>query len=382
MNILIALPCLLKGGTEIQTLNLIYTLKRSGHKITTLCYFEYDKWIVQQYRNAESEVILLKWKRTISPFKFVLYLQKEIKCIAVDAIHVQYMAPGALPILAARIASVRKVLATVHQPYTVTHSIWERMTLRFVARLCTCFIVVSKNSEISWFGSGQLFNENLSLKNQPRHFTIYNAVDVKRIQKIQQNTDLTFEKRKLNIPYKAIVIGVVSRLRYEKGIDLLIDAFIMICSEIPHLYLLIVGTGADEEKLKMLVDKAGISSSVVFCGEVNWEAAMHKMALMDIVIVPSRFEGFGLSAVEAMSMGKPVIASDVFGLSEVVDNQCGLLFPSGCKKSLAYNIQQLCKDPKSRSIFGTYGMIKAYKNFDISIYYRQISKLYCEINTY
>ena len=57
---------------------------------------------------------------------------------------------------------------------------------------------------------------------------------------------------------------------------------------------------------------------VIFYGATDWVNAMQLISIMDIVVVPSRFEGFGLTAAEAMSAGKPVVASDSFGLKEVV----------------------------------------------------------------
>ena len=86
--------------------------------------------------------------------------------------------------------------------------------------------------------------------------------------------------------------------------------------------------GPDEKKLKDTVQTYGLISSVTFYGEAEWERAMQLMSLMDIVVVPSRFEGFGLTAAEAMAMGKPVVASDTSGLKEVVINdETGILFP-------------------------------------------------------
>lgn len=319
MKVLVTIPCLLQGGTEMQTFSLVYALKNVGYQVTTLCYFEYEESVVKQYKYDGSDVILLKWKRIISPVRFVIQLRKEIRRLAPDAVHIQYMAPGALPILAACLASVKTIIATVHQPYTFSHGRFARILLKSAQKFCTCFIAVSLNAEISWFGSGQLFNENLPLKAQPKHFTIYNAVDLEKIRKVRQNTDSAYERKELNIPENALIIGAVSRLRYEKGIDLLITAFGQIASQVPQLYLLIVGTGPDEEKLRKMTGETGFSSRIIFCGGVGWEAAMRQMALMDLVVVPSRFEGFGLTAAEALAMGKPVITTNVGGLPEVID---------------------------------------------------------------
>ena len=367
----------MQGGTEMQTLNLVHALKNAGYQVTTLCYFEYEESVVRQYKNTGSDVILLKWQRIISPVRFVIQLRKEIRRLAPDAVHVQYMAPGALPILAARLASVKTILATVHQPYTFSHGRFARIILKSAEKLCTCFISVSLNAEISWFGCGQFFNKNLSLNDQPKHFTIYNAVDVEKIRKIWQDTNPADERKKLNIPENALIIGAVSRLRHEKGIDLLIKAFGQVAPQIPQSYLLIIGTGPDEEKLKKMAEETGFSTRIIFYGGVGWETAMRQMALMDLVVVPSRFEGFGLTAAEAMAMGKPIITSDVFGLNEVVINgQYGLIFPADSPKSLVDSILKLCKDPELRAKFGVSGLFNVCEKFDTSTYNKKVISLY------
>ena len=125
-------------------------------------------------------------------------------------------------------------------------------------------------------------------------------------------------KCELAIPAGIPVIGAVSRLRHEKGIDLLLEAFTFLIRSGEKAHLLLVGSGPDEKKLKDTIQTYELNSSVTFYGEAEWERAMQLMAIMDIVVVPSRFEGFGLTAAEAMAAGKPVIASDTSGLKEVV----------------------------------------------------------------
>lgn len=367
----------MRGGTEMQTLNLVKVLFGAGHTVITLCYFEYEPGMVIEYEQTGCQVELMKLERGLKPWKIINLLRKRFKEIKPDVVHVQYMAPGALPIIAAQLAGVKKIIATVHQPYTPSHGRLAKLLLRFSAGLSTRFIAVSKNAEISWFGSGSLFDENKSLKSQPGHFTIYNAVDVAHLQGIQQQTDLQKVKKLPGVPSGQLVIGVVSRLRHEKGIDLLIRSFALILKKHPGIHLLIVGTGPDEVKLKEMVRDLKVEQNTTFFGEANWETAMQQMALMDVVVVPSRFEGFGLTAAEAMAMGKPVVASDVFGLSEVVtDGQTGFLFPSEDTETLASCLVRLCNDPDLRLTMGTNGKAKAGKLFELSVFKRKTLGLY------
>ena len=379
MKILITIPCLLKGGTEIQTLHLISALVASEYQVTTLCYFEYDTVIVEQFKHAGSKVKLLQWNRAISAWQFIFRLRRILKNSNPNLVHVQYMAPGALSIIAARLSGIKKVLATVHQPYTKNHGFLAKCILRISALLCTRFIAVSKNVEISWFGYGQLYNETIPLKKQAKHFTIYNAVDVEQIRDIKNNTDIISKKEKLGILSKAMVFGAVSRLRYEKGIDVLVDTFYELQKENKNVYLLIVGYGPDEKLLKDKIAQFKINDKVTFFGAADWETAMQQMGLMDVVVVPSRFEGFGLTAAEAMAMGKPVVASNVFGLKEVVtDKKTGLLFKSENRNDLYLKLKSICENKSDYNNFRDSSLKEVYK-FGLPNYFKKVITLYNQI---
>lgn len=348
-----------------------------GHEVTILCYFEYDYDIVGEFEKSGVSVNLLKFDRSLSYTKIIDSLRRVIRFYKPDAIHIQYMAPGALPIFASRFAGVKKIFATVHQPYTMTHSRFSRIILRCASIFTTKFVSVSQNAEKSWFGSSNLFDETKSLKSQPHHFTIYNAVDVNEIQRVVNRTVQSELKKRMNISDDNIIIGAVSRLRHEKGIDLLIGAFIQLVKIHTGIRLLIVGTGPDEEYLQELVRESGNSSQVTFYGAASWEHAIELLSVMDIVVVPSRFEGFGLSAAEAMAACKPVIASDTSGLKEVVNhNHTGLLFSVNDVSALKNAIQTLISDSQLRDQFGRAGKERVLSNFSNEIYVKRIQALY------
>lgn len=380
MNVLLTLPCLLCGGTENQTLNLVKILRLNGHEINVICYFESKKEVVHEFENTGAVVRMLGWQRNLGAIKFIERLQKDIRSLDADIVHVQYMAPGALPIIAARLAGIRKIFATIHQPYTTSHGLSAKLILRTVSILCTKFIAVSINTEKSWFGNGELFDENKPRKSKPHHFTIYNSIDTEKIQKITTAVKSDNLKQRMSIPAGIPVIGAVSRLRHEKGIDLLIDAFNQLVKEGTTAHLLIVGSGPDEKDLRDKVQEYEINSDVTFYGEADWETAMRLMAMMDIVVVPSRFEGFGLTAAEAMAAGKPVVASSVFGLQEVVIHEkTGLLFPPENTGSLATCLHRLCADPELRNKLGTEGRLRAESVFGMELFRKKISALYNSI---
>lgn len=334
MRVIIAIPCLLQGGTERQTLELARALRDAGHEVSVCCYFEHDPAMVTAFERVE----LLGLERSISPVRLVGVLRR--KFAGADVVHVQYMAPGFLAVLAAKLSGARRVFATVHQPGTPYG--WKaRLLLRLAARMCDRFICVSDAVAKSWGVEA---------------VTIHNPVDIARIDGIAPEPG---RDQKV----APTLIGAVARLRSEKGIDVLLDAM-------PGERLLIVGDGPDRAAL----EKRG-GANVVWAGQQPWERAIALMKGMEIVVVPSRFEGFGLTAAEAMAAGKAVVASDVDGLREVVGD-AGVLVPAENPAALTVALKRLLADANERAALGRKARERAEKLFAPEMFRQKILECY------
>lgn len=377
LKIIIAIPCLNYGGTEMQTLNFVKVLVGSGHTVTIICYFEHDLVMENEYKNAGCKIELMNLQRVIQPWKLTNLLYKKFKETKPDVVHVQYMAPGALPIIAARLARVKRIFATVHQPWTKEfHGIKAKILVRFSTLLTTRFIVVSENAEKSWFGNSALFDSADTKIAKRSHFTIYNSIDLVRLDKIIIQANISETKVKLGWE-NTFVIGAVSRLRYEKGIDLLLIAFSNLVPFYENIRLMIVGNGPDEALLKSFAIEKKIETKVFFAGKKNWEESMGLMNLMDIVVCPSRFEGFGLTAAEALAMSKPVIASSVYGLKEVViSGENGLTFTVDNINELTQCLNSLINNIHLQQKFGQKGRQRVKRVFSLETFKRKITELY------
>lgn len=381
--VVITLPCLLRGGTEFQTLQLVKAISNLKIEIVILVFFEVESEMLVLFEREGVEVSCLKFKRSLPVRQFVTKLIGVFRNLRPKVVHVQYMAPGALAIIAAKLAGVKIIIATVHQPHTIAHGLISKLLLRISSKFCFKFICVSMNVERSWFGSASLFDESIPLNKQCKHFTVYNSVDVSEILRIQSNISVEEKKKQLNIENEKILVGSVSRLREEKGIDLLIEAFAMSLKENRNLHLLIVGAGPQRTDLENFMQNLQIEEHCTFVGDANWIEAMEFMSCMDIVVVPSRFEGFGLSAAEAMALGKPVIASNVGGLAEVVtDKETGYLFQANDTSDLADHIIEMSESFSKREEMGKNGLKKVLEMFDIKqaserniLLYNQLLKL-------
>lgn len=325
------------GGTEIQTLNLVRALVTNRHRVITVCYFEYSPEMVTRFQQAGSEVVCLSKDGTrIGGWKGIIFLykglQKVLKQYRPEVAHVQYMAPGAIPILLLHLLGMRQIIATAHTAADIYPSL---RLVHFVQQHCVrVFTCITELAERSFFGTSQLYSEQTLLKKR-NHFTIYNALPA--------GISISRQAKSQNGP---LTIGVVSRLEGIKGMDLVVPAFALVKGCHPEMQLLIVGDGSLRKSMEEQAHKAGLEETVEFAGRQPQEKLVSYYDRIDILLMPSRSEGFGLTAIEGMARGCVVIAARTGGLPEVVrDGEVGLLHEPEQVKDLAAQINKLIEQP-------------------------------------
>ncbi|MGZ5561987.1 MAG: glycosyltransferase family 4 protein [Halobacteriota archaeon] len=127
-----------------------------------------------------------------------------------------------------------------------------------------------------------------------------------------------------------IEVVFVGQLVHRKGVDLLVEAMCPLFRDYPYLKLTLVGNGVMQTKLDLQVESAGISERVTFAGRVDSNQIPERLSAADLVILPSRWDGWGLVVNEAFSVGVPVIVSDQCGVAELVQNNInGYVFCGG-----------------------------------------------------
>jgi phosphatidylinositol alpha-mannosyltransferase len=135
----------------------------------------------------------------------------------------------------------------------------------------------------------------------------------------------------------------------HKGLDVLVQAMAILVATHPDLRLRIAGRGKDAERLLKASRDAGIRENIELLGAVDDAARAELFSGARILLMPSRFEGFGMVAAEAMAAGVPVIASDAGSLPEVVDSPAGgVLVPVGDAFALAEAVDELLRDGAAR----------------------------------
>lgn len=429
MKTLICIPCLMTGGTEIQTLNTVQALVQGGHEVTVACYFEHTPDMVARYRKAGAEVILFSPEGVrVGGYKSILFLyrhlRRAVKAVRPDIVHVQYMAPGATVILLLWLMGVKNIIATAH---TAADIYKDLRLIHFLQRHCLrAFTCITERAERSFFGTSQLYSPDLVLGRR-NHFTIYNSLPVqlggscnedeyenenclrnvalnlkqtsqnsrnniseqdnqRELDTITQNTHcyarVGQDSQRLNVNENENchpdgnsklytlnsklntkrTLGVVSRLERIKGMDLVVPAFAEVLKAYPATQLLIVGDGTLRASMEEQAAQLGCADHIRFVGRQPQEELSQWYSQMDIVLMPSRSEGFGLTAIEAMAHGCVMVASDVGGLPEVVrDGICGLLHRTEDVADMASKICSLIGDETLYAQLRTQSLVEVGK---------------------
>jgi len=129
-------------------------------------------------------------------------------------------------------------------------------------------------------------------------------------------------------------IGIVGRIRPEKGTDLFVDALLRVLPKRPDFTAVIIGRAmpADAEfqrRLRQRVESAGLTERFIFAGEVPPQAMPSLMQSLSLLVAPARYEGYGMTPLEAMASGVAVVASETGVYPEIIRNDVGRLVPIG-----------------------------------------------------
>ncbi len=287
-------------------------------------------------RAQGSEVVVIQKREGDGPSSATYYLSRVLKDF--DIVHVQglqYFQPLIAALTARKVLGTRAV-ATAHG-FGGESRWWnkkmQRYSMKSILRQFDVLVSISAYVE-----------KRLSLftgLSPPKVRTIYNGVDTSYFN---PSLDATEFRRGIGLEDDFVIL-YVGRLAWNKGIPDLIKSIQVVSKKVPNAKLLVCGKGRMEGELKKQVEALGLERNVRFTGLVPQEDLPLYYASSDIVAAPSIFEPFGLVLLEALAMGKPVVATNVGGIPEVIkDFETGLLVPPHDSSSIAQAIIRLKED--------------------------------------
>ncbi|MDA8379687.1 MAG: glycosyltransferase [Actinomycetota bacterium] len=151
-------------------------------------------------------------------------------------------------------------------------------------------------------------------------------------------TPIRIDKVLLCEPEASSEIITVGRLSAEKGVDVLLSAFALVRQDLPHLRLTVVGDGPEAPRLRAQADVLGLAAAVSFTGALGHAEVLDRIGHARLLVVSSHREGLPSAALEALATGRPVVATAVGGLPELLGDGSGVVVPPGSPPDLAGGI--------------------------------------------
>jgi len=332
------------GGAEVFVTELHRSFSEIGAHVEVFCPAGRPFVGYAKARGIEP----ITW-RTFGKFDplTVIRLARLMKRRRMDVIHTHLSTASLLGAFAAKLARRRSV-AHVHGLNTAT-----------CFRYSDAVVAVSEKVKSHLVGQGL---------DERRVHVVHNGVDLVRFQPMPARD----AKIKLGYDPDEPLLGVFGRLSSEKGQRVAVEAMFLVAKDYPDARLALVGEGDDRKDLETFAEALGIRGNVVFTGFVQDVREM--MSACDIVLVPSsRGEGFGLAAVEAMALARPVIASEQGGLPEIVaSGETGLLVPPNDPQALAEATCRLLADPVLAAQMGARGRKRVEARFALGEQMRKV----------
>jgi glycosyltransferase involved in cell wall biosynthesis len=264
-------------------------------------------------------------------------------------VHTHTYKAGILGCWAAKIAGVSIIVHTPHGHVFYGHfgPFATRLFIiieRFTASIMDRIVALSEGERNDYIA--------FSVSNPDKMVTIHSGVDIDLYMKAR--ISIEEKKRAMGLSPKGLVVGTVGWLLPIKGPIHLLKAMGCLWRSHPEIQLVFVGKGELEEELREETFRMGVYDRVIFLG---WRDDIPEiMQVLDIFVLPSLNEGMGRVLVEAMAAGKPIVASSVGGIPDlVIQGENGLLVPAADIKALASGIKFLIANPEKRKEMGEKG---------------------------
>ena len=322
-------------------------LKQRGHHVTLVCRPNGE--ILSHAKEIGVDVIPLRMKGDFDPVT-ILQIFWILKKKEIDVILTNMDKELRLAGIAARLAKVRTVICRKGIDFPLKNNLRYRFTYNKLATKIVANSLATKTTLL----------ENAPWLNPARIHVIYNGI----------NPDLYLDnatrdlRKELNIPNHVPLVGFVGRLNVQKGISYLLEAFDNIAKENSRVQFLVAGDGDLKDEMISFAKEKGFYKRLTFTGFRKDIANV--MRTIDILVLPSLWEGFGIVLIEAMAAKKPCITTQISSMPEIVGhNVTGLVVPPKDIKSLTSAMLKLINDEQLAKQMGENGRKLVMEKFSL-----------------
>lgn len=289
------------GGIEKIIFDYISHIDLSGLEIGILC--EYETVCFE----TEFSALGCKIEKVCSRKNPFAYYQEILKVITegrYKTVHLNILScANILPMLAAKRCGARVIVHSHNSDMPKSRNL-PMLFKRLLHKMNRSYVLNASDIRLACSTEAGLF----MFRSIQSFVVLNNAIDTKKYTFNTEKRNIA--RTKLSIDNRVVVFGHTGRFEEQKNQEFAIQVFAEYKKQNRHIKLIFVGTGSHEDRCKTLAEKLGISDSVIFYGLADKDEISFLLCAFDIFIFPSRFEGFPLSAVEALCSGLPVIASN------------------------------------------------------------------------
>ncbi len=368
IRVLHVLSTLLPGGSEISVLRLLAALDRSRYDFR-VAFLRDDPILRSDFEEIGAAVVPMGPCAGFDPPCW-LRLRRYVARERIQLVHTHMDVADFHGALAARLGGARAVVSTKHAPDEFRgRRTWKRPPFLLLERLAyemdDAVVVVSEGLATFLEQTEHLPRRKMVIIG---HGVGEPGVAVPRPE----------ARRELGLASFDPVLGAVGRLSPEKGHLHLLRALPAIAAAFPGAGCVLAGDGRARPELEAEARRLGLGGRVVFLG--HRRDVSRVLAALDLFVQPSVYEGFGLSLLEAMAAGLPVVASRVGGIPEVVDDgESGVLVPPGDAGALAASVIDLLRDPGRGRRLGEIAALRARERHSIALEAAQVDALYARV---
>ncbi|GAK53750.1 glycosyl transferase group 1 [Candidatus Moduliflexus flocculans] len=358
------------SGSENHLLTLLANLNGTLFE-RHLCILTETRFVpqLQEYRQrleqAGVQVSILVMRRHVDE-RLIWRLRHDMLAKQIQIVHTHLIHADLYGTIAARLAGVPVIVSSRHNDDQFRRHralIWLN---RLLARWQIGIIVIS-----DWVGRFLQEVEGIPAEKIMR---IHYGLDPTPIEAL---ADPTYIRQQFKIPDNVPILGTIGRLTEQKGQTFLLQAISRLTRDVPNLRFIIIGDGELRRELEEQAKTLDIAQNVIFTGLRPYHEAMRLLSGIDLFVFPSLWEGFGLVLLEAMALKKPIVASNISAIPEVVlDGATGRLVPPRDVESLTAAIREFLISPEKRTQCGMAGYARLQNEFTVQTMVRQTASAY------
>lgn len=347
------------GGVPVYIETLAKHLDSSKYEKILVCSYAYEEARFAPYFDAIEKVGM---ERSISASKILKpawATRKLIKKYKPDVVYCNSSIAGAVGRLAA-IGCGAKVLYNAHSwAFNMRISNKKKLFYRWIEKFFAVF--TDKIICVSNFEKKTALDNHIC--SEKKLEVILNGIDIAEVEQKIANSKLT--RNSLNIPECAYIVGMVGRISEQKAPDVFVKAARKIKDAIPDAFFIIVGDGPDQSEVEKMISDLGLKDSFLITGWVN--NPIDYLALFDVAVLCSRWEGLPLVVPEYFAAKKPVVCTRIDAVDDMIeDGVNGFVVDVDDWKTAAESIIQLANEKELCSAMAIKEYEKTMEKFAIS----------------